>query len=617
MTAAIGGNRERAAMVVLWGLAALAWLLGLAAPPSASGHGTAEQALDLVRVAAAIGLAATLLLGPGIAAFRARPGRRVGIAFLPLPGFALLAAVGGLAWALAGTVDPRATCFAAVAAILAALAVALAAAGPGDLLDREERSCLLIVGCGLGLAVARALWSLGPEGELYGGAVSRTLEVGDRSDSRISFILPQLVAHGAAPYGGLATSFFAPYNFSSRGPLPGLAAAPVVLAAGGRPPASLPEQPWQPFDAQGFMAYRLAMMIFACTAFVSLWDLTRRLAGSAAARFAVLLAATTPFLVNEAWFTWPKLLAASFVLMAAICVIETRPLRAGLLTGLGYLMHPVALLSLPALGLLSLWPLRNPRPRRPRLRDLALLAIGVGVFLLAWRLLNGSHYIQSGFLEYLGQAGLETDPGPLRWLVYRFESTANTLVPLLLPLASASNGAINVAGGISPWSIHFFFQYWTGLPFGAGIVFLPLLLLSLWRAARLWPWPVLAGVVVPFTAFAVYWGGSSTGMLREGLQAWVLTLLAVVACQQARAGFPWLASRGVRLVLVLRVAETALLALGPALATRHVLVSDSFPLTDVAALLTMAAAAAALATAIWSGRLGGERLRRSPRPEGE
>lgn len=592
-------------MVLFWSLAALAWLLGLAASPSAAAHGTAEQALDLVRVAATIGLAVTLLLGPGIAAFRARTGRRVGMAFLPLPGFALLAAVGGLAWALSGTLDPRTTCFAAVAAILAGLGVALGAAGPEELLDREERRCLLIVGCALGLAVARALWSLGPEGELYGGAVSRTLEVGDRSDSRISFILPQLVAHGGGPYGGLATFLFAPYNFSSRGPLPGLTAAPVALAAGGRPPTGLPEQPWQPFDAQGFMAYRLAMMVFACTAFVSLWDLTRRLAGTAAARFAVLLAATTPFLVDEVWFTWPKLLAASFVLMAGICVIETRPLRAGLLTGLGYLMHPVALLSLPALGLLALWPLRNPRLRRPRLRDLALLALGIGLFLLAWRLLNGSHYTQSGFLEYLGHAGPETGPGPARWLVFRLESAANTLIPLLLPFASAGNGEINVAGGTSPGSIHFFFQYWTGLPFGIGIVFFPLLLVSLWRAARLWPWPVLAGVVVPFAAFAIYWGGSSTGMLREGLQAWVLTLLAVVACQQARAGFPWLASRGVRLVLVLRIAETALLALGPALATRHTLVSGSFPLTDLAALLTMAAAACALAAAIWSGRPGG------------
>jgi hypothetical protein len=593
-------SRERKVMLGIWALGALACFLGVVAPPPAGPHDAAEQALDLVRVGSTAALAVTFLLGPGIIVWRAHGSHRPGLAFLPLPGLALLIGSGGLAWALAPAVDPRLTADLAIAAILVGLSAGLVFAGPDDLLDREEQRCLLIVGCALGIAVARALWSLGPVGELYGGTVSRTLEVGDRSDSRISFILPQLIAHGAGPYGGLGSSLFAPYNFSSRGPLPGLASSPIVLASGGRPPAGLPEQAWQPFDAQGFMAYRLAMMAFACMAFSSLWDLTRRLAGVAAARFAVLLAVTTPFLLHEVWFTWPKLLAASFVLMAAICVLESRPLRAGLLTGLGYLMHPVALLSLPALSLIALWPLRSPFLRRPNLRALALLALGVAASLAAWRLLNGAHYMQSDFLEYLGQAAPELHPSPEHWLVFRFKSLANTLVPMLLPIASASNGAINVVGGTSPFAIHFFFQYWTTLPFGIGILFFPLLLLGLWRAARLWPWPLLATVIVPFVTFAVYWGGSSTGMLREGLQAWVLTLLIVVACQQAQAGFPWLHSRAVRAILILRVVATAFLAIGPALLTKHALVRGSFVLTDVAVLLALAAFSLALSAAIRS-----------------
>jgi hypothetical protein len=96
------------------------------------------------------------------------------------------------------------------------------------------------------------------------------------------------------------------------------------------------------------------MMAFACTVFLSLWTLTRRLAGTPAAYLALLLAATTPFLVHEVWFTWPKLLAASFVLLAAACIIERRPVAGGLLAGIGYLAHPMALLSYPALGLLAL-----------------------------------------------------------------------------------------------------------------------------------------------------------------------------------------------------------------------------------------------------------------------
>lgn len=592
-------ERERLAMLCVLGLAALGCLLGLLAEPAEGLHGgIREQLLDLLHVAGTTALALSLLLGPGLA-WRALGGPPLGLGFLFLPGFALLAGLGGLAWALAGSADPAAVCFAVAAPVLLALAGALAWAPPGELLDRDERRCLLVAGCALGLAVGRALWSLGPDGELYAGTISRTLEVGERSDSRIPFILPALVANGAGPYGPLATEQLSPYNFSSRGPLPGLASAPVVLLSGGRPPAAFPEQPWSPFDREGFMAYRLAMMSFACTALVSLWDLVRRLAGNAAGYFAVLLAATTPFLVHEVWFTWPKMLAASVVLLAAICVLSERPLQAGLLTGLGYLVHPVALLAVPALALLALWPPRGARWNRPRPKQLLLLAAGVGLFVLAWRLGNGSHYDQSGFLNYLVQAGAEAHPGLGPWLDFRLDSLGNTLVPLVL-LTATGEGTINAVGATSPGIVHFFFQYWNTLPFGLAIVFFPLLLVALWRAARRWPWAVFAAVVVPLLAFTVYWGAISTGMMREGLQAWALSLIAVIACEQAASGFGWLRSMPVRVLLTLRVAEVLAVAMVPTLATREQLLSGIVTLTDAVAVAAMLGFAAALAALVWS-----------------
>lgn len=591
-------GRERATMLSLLALAGLACLLGLLAEPSALPQGTGEQALDLLRVVSTAALAVTLLLGPGIA-WRALARREASLAFLPLPGLGLLAATGGLAWVLAGAVEPRLVCFAVLAPVLGLLLGCLLAAGPAELLTRGERRCLIVAGAALGLVVARALWSSGPEGELYGETISRTLAVGDRSDSRIPFIIPQLIAHDAGPYSPLASSFFFPYDFSSRGPLPGLASAPLVFLAGGRPPASFAEQPWAPFDPQGFMAFRLAMMAFACTALLSLWDLTGRLMGGRAARLALLLGATAPFLLHEIWFTWPKLLAASFVLLAAICVLGGRPLRAGLLLGLGYLMHPVALISLPALVLIALWPLRGAEWRRPRLGRLLPFGAGLGAFLLAWRVVNGEHYTQSGFADYLTQAGFDFDPSAFEWLAFRTESLANTLVPLLLPFSSDNDTAINVVGGSSPAAIHFFFQYWNTLPFGLAIVFFGLLLVSLWRAFRRWPWPLLATVVIPLLAFTVYWGPTETGMMREGLQAWALTLLAVVACQQAAAGFPWLRSPPVRALLSLRAAEVVFFALGPVLATGGALIGAGFALTDTVALAALVTISVALGVLIW------------------
>lgn len=609
--------RERPLPFALWSVAALGCLLGLAFSPSATTDPNGiQQLVELVRVFSACALAIVLVLGPGVA-LRARRGASWGLGFLPLPGLALLTLVGAAAWLLgiAGWVHPRYVSMALCVPVLAWLVVELLRPRDRPLLSGGERWALLVVGAVLGIAVGRSIWSLGPVGELFGATITRTLEVGDRSDPVISYHTVQLVAQGASPFGALAHSYFLPYSFSDRGPLAGVASVPLVLITGGHPPRILASTPWTPFDAEGYMGYRIAMMTFACTSFLSLWTLVRQLTGERAARLALLLAATTPFLVHEVWFTWPKLMAASLVLLAAARLLDRRFLQCGLLVGAGYLVHPLALLSLPALLLLALWPLRGPQLTRPRIQA-ALLVLGGGlVCFVAWRLINWSDYTQSGFVDYIKQMGrsrafLEGHPGPFAlsaWLSDRLVSIGNTLVPLRLFFLSANDQSVNSAvqtcfplcTGGSPGIVHFFFQYWSGVPFGMGILFFPLLLLSLWRAARRWPWAITATVVVPFLAFAAYWGDASTGLLREGLHVWVFTLLVVVAADQARRGFSWLRSRLVRAVLWSRSVEVLLVAILPAIVTRHSVVQGRFVLTDVVSLALMGMLATCLGTLVW------------------
>jgi dolichyl-phosphate-mannose-protein mannosyltransferase len=588
-------------MLSVWVAAAIACLLGAADPPTSGSHAsTGLEALDLVRGLTTAALAITLLLGPGII-WRAMSERRVGLAFLPLPGLGLLVVTAGLAWVLAGSVEPRLICFAVFAPLLGLLLGGLLGAGPEDMLDGEEQRALLITSLALGVAVARSLWSLGPVGELYEGTISRTLVPEGRPDSRIPFLIPEMVTNGGHPYGEAASALFAPYNFSSRGPLGGLATTPVVLLTGGSPELTVPETPWQPFDPQGFMAFRLAMMTFSCTVFLSLWELVRRISGNRAARLALLLGISTPFFMADLLFTWPKLLAASFVLLAGLCIVERRSFRSGLLAGLGYLAHPSALLGLSAVGLLSLWPLKEASWRRPHLKAAVLLVAGVAVSLVGWRLVNGSHFLQEGFLEYVFQAYPETHPSLHAWIDFRANSLGNTFVPMFLPLVHGHDISINTVGGISPGVVHVFFQYWTSVPFGFGILFFPFLLISLWRAARRWPWPVIAVVVVPAVSFTVYWGASLSGMLREGMQSWALTLLAVVALQQAASGFPWLHSTTVRAILALRGLEVLAVAVGATLGTRHFrLLSDQFVFSDAVAVAAIVAFSMAIVAVVWS-----------------
>ena len=176
------------------------------------------ELLELVRVVSTAVLAIVLVLGPGIVV-RAASGHRLGLGYLPLPGLGLLSLTGGIAWTvgLLGWVHPRVVCAPIVLATLAILAIVVGRSDRRQLLSEQEWRILLLVAAPLGLAIARSLWSLGPVGELYGGTIYRTLEVGDRPDSRISFHVVQLVANGNTPYGGVAHSYFSPYTFSDRG----------------------------------------------------------------------------------------------------------------------------------------------------------------------------------------------------------------------------------------------------------------------------------------------------------------------------------------------------------------------------------------------------------------
>jgi hypothetical protein len=266
-------------------------------------------------------------------------------------------------------------------------------------------------------------------------------------------------------------------------------------------------------------------------------------------------------------------------------------------------MHPSALLALAGIGLLALWPLRGADWKRPDIKALIMLGIGVAISLLAWRLVNGHHYDQNGFLEYFREAGSEAHPGAGAWLDYRLGSLGNTTVPLMLPLFYASNHSINVFGGQSPPVIHFFFQYWAGVPFGLAIIFFPMLLVSLFRAAKRWPWPFFAVVVAPLVLFTAYWGSSVTGMLREGMQSWVFALLAVVAVQQAAGGFGWLRSAPARAVLALRAVEALVAVVGMTLGTNGFeLLSDKLTVNDLAAVALMLGCSLGMAWAIWRTR---------------
>jgi hypothetical protein len=104
-----------------------------------------------------------------------------------------------------------------------------------------------------------------------------------------------------------------------------------------------------------------------------------------------------------------------------------------------------------------------------------------------------------------------------------------------------TNPAINLFGGLSPAVITFYMQCWVGIAFGADVLFYPLLIAGVVRAARRDALLVEATVVAPFVTFAIYWGSFASGLAREGLQAWIEGVVIICVWAWTTRGTPrWL-----------------------------------------------------------------------------
>lgn len=466
---------------------------------------------EIASTLATVGLTIVMVLGPGLVWRAARKGGFISVIW---PGPLALCLGGAVCWGLGGSFAPE---------HIALTWVALTVAIVGWLGWRmrvwslwsevEKRVLLLFVWCVVG-ASAKAAFSGGPPGELYAGYISRTLEVGDRPDSRISFHTVQLIAHHLSPHGTEAAKYFAPWDFSGRGPLAGMAAAPLVLAVGAQPPLGMPEQAWRPFDRQGFAAYRIAMIALAAVAMLAMFGLLTKVATERQAWLGAALVALAPFFWHELYFSWPKLLSAACVLAAFTALLDRKALVASVWLGAGFLCHPLALMSVPFCGLWLL--LSGPRSLRQRAIEAATLGAGVVSIIATWQQLNGWHPSQGGFLQYARAADGVYDVSALQWWSSRWTSLANTLVPFHVLLTSSTHPAFNALGTTSGPLMHYFFQYWTALPFAVGLAALLALAPAMFRALTRHRRVAALTLIGPILLFVLYWGIATTGLMREG-----------------------------------------------------------------------------------------------------
>lgn len=566
-------------------------------PPPVPYLEVSKELLFCVLTAAA---AIVFLLAPGLILRQKHlqfSGRQLSFAWLPFPGLLGLAALGLFAWIGPAAVSPRAISSAALWLLILYATYHAVHRPISSYTTAIEKRVLVATLALVAIAIAKATYSIGPPRELYRGEISRTLEASPRSDSRVSYVVVQLVSSRTRPFSKVANSFFAPWNFSHRGPLAGLAASPIVLASSVHVLLTWPAQAWSVFDPEGFSSYRIAMIVIACCSLLVVFGLARLFLPEEWALLAFLVAATTPFVIHEIYFIWPKLEAAAFVLLGGYLALQSRYFLAGLSLGLGYLWHPSALVWFPALaGLAALTPLPGKLASVSVQRRVCVwalrsfsIALGVAIWLVLWKLVNGRHFAQEGFVGYLRMAG-DLPVSLSNWFQARLDALLNTLIPLHSFLFRVANPLLNSEELIPSRVTQFFYQYWEALPFGAGIIFFfclaRLIYIGFYTATR---WFLLA-FLIPFSLFTLYWGASITGMLRENLHPWFIGLLifSVVIWQRHARGLQrfWQICSW---ALLFRGLEILLMLLVPAIWSKRELVQRWFVLSDIVALIMMIA----------------------------
>jgi hypothetical protein len=613
--------------------------LGVIAPPSAHNVTVGAVALGasagwIVRLTVAAAAASCFVFCPGILLRRWTSSSAVlgNAALLWVPGFLYLVLVGVLAWLLEFAVSPQTVSTVLLVPIPLLVLGSLLRPGRAPLgLRAGEPLAVGLVLALLAIGIGQATWSEALPGQLYPATISRTLEADNRPDSRISYNTVMLVAHGDRPYGKVGSSYYAPYNFYARGPIAGLAAASVVLSGGAKPPRTLPDQPWEPFDAQGFATYRIVLMLLGATVVLAAYGLLRRLFAVRFALAGAVLVAMTPFVIHEVYYTWPKLLAASLGVTAAVAVLGRRPLAAGLLLGLAYLAHPSGLIALPVLVLgwgLLLWrgaPGLGLKPTAPVsarwlatwTRDTLVLGAGLLAIYGAWNLANAGHTVDY-FASYVLQVNGK-QPVPLGvWIDSRVHSMANTLIPFRLYLVDRHDPAINsYYTGVSPNIIRFSTSYWLTLPFGVGLLYFPIYLYGLARFARRAALLFCVAVLVPFVGFTIYWGATTAGMLREGLHFVVVISLLVAFVGHSLTSPTQRLRAVVRLCVTARVLEVLFMLIAPTAVSGGLSLNHLFLPTDALALALMTGGALGLAAVSWWAfeprRLGPPRVAESER----
>ena len=501
------------------------------APDFAAARAIAEHAQtdyrnDFTYFISAVAVTAALLGLPLLLAILAR---RRGRAFT----VATLAIL--LAWGLAGLLRwlgapafaaPLATSLWWLGLAAAALALACALWRIRDFYGPALVALYLAAVAGTHLATVPDLPVLGESGQ---NNPLRARMVASPPDNFIPWSTAIYLHHGKDGREDRALYFGAEWAVTSRGPLLPLIITAVFIARDHQPhdPPYPAERRW-PADDEGMYLARAVAIALNALLLPALVALARTF--GATPRAALLVGAglaLTPFFNENLAFTWPKLLAATGVILATL-LIRTGPRWAWppLLT-LSYFAHPLALLFAPTLVLYEC--ARHDR-LAPRLlvSTILLRALPVLALLAPWWLYKAWVGHPDAMLGYvLGDGlGFAHADSLASWFTARAANAAHTfLTGYWWFTGSPFYWFDDWIDGCARWAVHAGRSLWgqLGTVLGLGVA------VTLWRARRALA-PELLYLILPATlTLLVFWGFSRDGLGRQCLEPLTALVLALAA----------------------------------------------------------------------------------------
>jgi hypothetical protein len=255
-------------------------------------------------------------------------------------------------------------------------------------------------------------------------------------DQYLPYRLEQILLNGADWKG---VNFYGIWTVADRTPLMGLVAAFVSSSLHVIPPL---DWVWNvPSAAFSWSMFQVVGCFLDAQILLPAYLVSKRIFGTSKALLTMPFLAMSPFIIWNTFYTSPKSMAAYFLLLSLLLIIEKKTIRAGVIAALGFLSHSYALFYIAGFFYLVCQKAKARFPAAIRSGALFLIPAAVTVApWFAWSALVYGHvssfvvypFASSGSASTLGLAQVmeEFVKAPISLFIWvRVVNTFRTLLP--------------------------------------------------------------------------------------------------------------------------------------------------------------------------------------------